>query len=46
MFKEMMADLMRKRYGVGLRRDLLNEQQKQQERWKGPVALIDDPCKN
>jgi hypothetical protein len=37
----MMKDLMDERYGVCVRRDILNENQKQQEGWKGVVALMD-----
>jgi hypothetical protein len=38
-FKEMMKDLINERYGVCVRRDILNENQKQQEGWKGVLAL-------
>lgn len=34
-FKEMMSDLMRDRFNICMRRDVLNEVQKQQEGWKG-----------
>jgi hypothetical protein len=39
MFKEMMRDLINEKYGVCVRRDILNENLKQQEGWKGVVAL-------
>jgi len=38
-FKELLRDLINEKYGVCVRRDVLNENQKQQEGWKWVVAL-------
>jgi len=35
MFKEMMADLVRERYGMGLRHDIPDQQNRHQQAWKG-----------
>jgi hypothetical protein len=40
MFKEIMRDLVKDAYGLGLRRDVLDQMKKQQEAWKG-LAVID-----
>ena len=35
MFREMMRDLVRDVHGLGLRRDVLNSENKQQDAWRG-----------
>jgi len=39
MFKEIMRDLIKDEFGVGLRRDVLNAENKQQEGWRGLKLL-------
>ena len=39
-FKELMVDLMKDMFGVGIRRDLPNDQNKQQEGWKGVGTAV------